>query len=203
VLLEAVGPDLLDVPLRDDPARPAGERAVEREEVRPRLAQREPHAGRPDDGDLAHLLVQQLALGALEAELHVLGGERIAVVELHAFPQLELVDALVRTHRPRLRQARRQHLAGHGLHEGVVQRVEHPERREDADDLGRIEPHRRQRHVEREAHLALGLRLRARRRPRAAQRRGDEQAGEDRHRRAPRLHREAEYTARPRDRLRA
>ena len=66
----------------------------------------------------------------------------IAVVELHALPQLELVDALVRAHRPRLGQAGRHEVAGHGLDERVVQRIEHPERRDDTGDLARIEPGR-------------------------------------------------------------
>ena len=160
LLLEAVVADLLDVLLRHDPARAAHEGAVERHEVGPRLVQVKAHAIGIDDDHLPHLVVQDLrALGAVEAELHVLGGEGVAVVELQALAQLELVDALIRAHRPRLGQARGHEVAGHGLHERVVDRVEDPERGE-AHELARIEPHRRQGHVERPAHLALGLRRR-------------------------------------------
>ena len=103
---------------------------------------------------------RSLRLRALEAELHVLGGERVAVVELQPLAQLELVGLLIRAHRPGFGEARRQVVARHRLHQRVVQRVQHPERREHADDLGRIEPGRRERHVERPAHLAFRLGLR-------------------------------------------
>ena len=156
MLLEAVGTDLLDVLLGHDPARAADDRPVVAHEVGPRLVQREAHAGGRDDGDLLDLVVQQLALRAVEAELHVLRGERIAVVELEALAQLELVGPLVGAHRPGLGQARGHEVAGHRLHERVVHRVEEPERRELAHDLARIEPVRRDRHVEGPAHLALG-----------------------------------------------
>jgi len=177
MLLEAVDPDLLHVLLRRDPGGGRRERAVERHEVRPRLVQDEADAVGIDDHDLLHLVLKALgALGAVERELHVLGGERIAVVELQPLAQLELVDALVGTHRPRLRQARRLVIARHRLHERVVHRVQHPERREHADDLGRVEPRRREGDVERPAHLALGLGLGARGSGRA----GDQGPGEQR-----------------------
>ena len=117
------------------------------------------HAEGADDLDVAHAVLEHLAdLGPLEAELHVVRRERITVVELQSLAQLEVVDALVRAHRPRLREARRHEVAGHRLHERVVHRVEHPERcQEAAGDLARIEPRRRQRHVERPAHLTLRL----------------------------------------------
>src|SRR5439155_16479828 len=109
------------------------------------------------------LLVQDpRAFRPLEAELHVLGGEGVAVVELEPLTQLEVVDALVGADRPRLREARREVIARHRLHERVVHRVQHPERREDADHLRGIEPRRRQRDVERVPDLTLGLRLRRR-----------------------------------------
>jgi hypothetical protein len=85
--------------------------------------------------------------------------KRIAVVELEALAQLELVDALVVADRPGLGQAGAHQVAGHGLHEGVVDGVKDPERRELARHLARIEPDGGQRHVERPAHLAFGLRL--------------------------------------------
>jgi hypothetical protein len=159
MLLEAVVPDLLNVFLRHHPAGAGGQCAVEGHEVGERLVQVEAHPVGIDNGDLAHLLLEQLrALRALEAELHVLSGEGIAVVELHPLAQLELVDALVGAHRPRLGQARGHEVARHGLHERVVDRVLHPEGRDLAQVLAGIEPLRRERHVERPAHLALGLR---------------------------------------------
>jgi hypothetical protein len=160
VLLETVVADLLDVLLGDDPARPGGHRAVERHEVGEGLVQQEAHPGRTDDLDVADAVFQNLAdLRPLEAELHVVGGERIAVVELQAFAQLELVGLAVGARRPRLGQARRHEVTRHRLHQGVVQRVEDPERGEEAaGDLSRVEPRGRQRHVQCVAHLAFGLR---------------------------------------------
>ena len=161
-LLEAVVADALDVLLRHDPAGARGQRAVESHEVGEGLVQVEAHPGGADNLHVAHAVLQNLAdLGPLEAELHIIGGERVAVVELDALAQLELVDALIGAHRPRLGQARRHQIAWHRLHERVVQRVEDPERRDEAGGrLARVEPGRRQGHVERPAHLALGLGLR-------------------------------------------
>ena len=99
--------------------------------------------------------MEDLALRALEAELHVLGGEGVAVVKPEALAQFELVDPRIRAHGPGLGQARAHEVAGHRLHERVVQGVEDPERSELAHHLARIEPDRRQRHVEGPAHLAL------------------------------------------------
>jgi len=124
LLLEAFVADSLDVLLRHDPAGARGQGAIERHEIRERLVQLEAHADGIDHRDLAHFLLEDLgALRALEAELHVLGGEGIAVVELETLAELELVDALVRAHRPRLGEARRHEVAGHRLHERVVHRV--------------------------------------------------------------------------------
>ena len=162
LLLEAVVAHSLDVLLRHHPARAADERAIERHEVGPGLVQLEAHAVRIDDRDLPHLVVQDLrSLGAMEAELHVLGGERIAVVELEPLTQLELVDALIRAHRPGFGQARRHEIAGHGFHERVVDRVEDPERREPLELAG-VEPHGRQGHVQRPPHLPFRLWRRSR-----------------------------------------
>src|SRR5262249_4730395 len=111
------------------------------------------------DLDVPHAVFEDLAdLRALEAELHVFRRERIAVVELQTLAQLEVVRQPVPGHRPRLGEAGRHEIAGHRLHERIVQRVEHPERREKAaGDLARIEPRRRERDVERPTHLALWL----------------------------------------------
>ena len=157
LLLEPVVADPLDVLLRHHPARAAHQRSVERHEVGPRLVQEKAHAVGIDDHHLTHLLVQDLgALGALKAELHVVGGERVTVVKLQPLAQLEFVDSLVRAHRPRLRQAGRHEIAGHRFHERIVDRVQHPERGE-THELTGIEPDRRQRHVQRPAHLTVGL----------------------------------------------
>ena len=160
VLLEAVVPDVLDIFLRHDPARPGREGPIEGHEVRPRLVQLEAHPVGADDRHLPHLVVEDLGPGAREAELDVLGRERIAVVKREPLAQLELVDALIGAHRPRFRQASRHEAAGHGLHERIVQGIDHPEGRDDAHDLGRIEPDRGERHVQRPAHLSLGPGLR-------------------------------------------
>ena len=160
VLLEAVVAHLLDVLLGHDPAGPGHHGAVEGHEVRPRLVQDEAHPGRSHHDDLAHFLVQDLrALGAVEAELHVLGGEGVAVVELQPLAQLELVGLLVRADGPRLGQAGGHEIARHRLDQRVVQRVQDPERCELPGDLGGVEPQRRQRDVERPAHLAFGFGL--------------------------------------------
>ena len=159
MLQEAVLADLLDVLLGHDPGGAGGEGAVEGHEVGPRLVQVEAHARGADDLHVLHLLVEQLAPGAREAELDVLGRERLAVVELDSLAQLELVRALVGADRPRLGQARRVVVAGHRLHHRVVQRIEDPEGRERAGHLAGIVPGRHQRDVDGEAHLALGLGL--------------------------------------------
>ena len=174
MLLEAVVPDLLDVLLRNDPAGAGRRRPVEGHEVGEGLVQHEADTIRIDDHDLADFLLEDLrSLRAQEAELHVLRGEGIAVVKLESLPELELVGPPIRGLGPRLGEARRHEIAGHRLHEGVVDRVEHPERGDLTRHLARIEPERRERHVERPAHLAFRLGLRrsgSRRRERQGQR---------------------------------
>ena len=104
VLLETVGSDLLEIFLRRDPARAARERAIERHEIRPRFVQNKAHRVRIDRDDLLHLLVQFGALRAPEAEDHVIGGERVAVMEFEALAQLEFVAELVRALASRTRR---------------------------------------------------------------------------------------------------
>ena len=133
-LLEALVADLLEVLLRHDPSGARRGRGVEREEVGPRLLELEAHPVRIDDLDRGHLVLQELRGGAavaLEAELHVLRGERIAVVEHDALAQDELVAESVLGHGPRLGERRGHGVARHGLHHGVVQRVEHLHDRDD------------------------------------------------------------------------
>jgi hypothetical protein len=142
VFLESLVADLFHVLLRHDPARARRERAVVRHEIGERLVEVKAHARRADDLDVADPIFQHLAdLGPLEAPLDVVRRERVTVVELQSLAQLEIVDALIRAHRPRLRETRRHEVAGHRLHERVVHRVEHPERCEEAArDLARVEP---------------------------------------------------------------
>jgi hypothetical protein len=93
---------------------------------------------------------------ALEGELDVFRRQRIAVVELHARAQDELVHQAILRDRPGLGQAPGLRLARHGLHEGVVQRVQDQERRDETRCLGRIEEGRRQREVDGPGHLSRG-----------------------------------------------
>ena len=106
-LLEALVADLLHVLLRHDPAG-AGGVGVEGQEVGPGLLEPEAHVLRVRRLDRGHLLLQQLLRGAaiaLERELHVLRGDRLAVVEQRALAQHELVDQPVLRDRPGLGQA--------------------------------------------------------------------------------------------------
>ena len=137
VLLEALIAHPLDILLRHDPARAAHQRSVEGHEVGPRIVQVEAHPVGIDDRHLPDLVVEDLrSLGPVEAEPHVLGGERVAIVEFQSLAELEFIDALVRTHRPRLGEAGGHQVAGHGLDQRVVDGIEHPERGETADLSG-------------------------------------------------------------------
>ena len=161
--LEALLADLLDVLLGHDPGGAGGRRGIERQEVRPGRVQHEAHAVRVDDLHRLHPLVQELGRGApvaLEAELHVLGREGIAVVEPEALAQLELVHEPVRALLPGLGQARRHVVAGQRLDQRVVQRIEKHERRADPRGLGGIEKRGGDRGVEGDGELAVRLGLR-------------------------------------------
>ena len=160
-LLEAVVADLLDIGFGHDPGGTGGRGAVERHEVRPRLLQVQAHAARVHDLDLAHALLEDLrpgALVALERELHVGGGDRLAVMELRILANDELVGEPVLRLRERLREARRVEPGRHRLHQRVVQGVEHHERRGDALGLAGVEPARGQRDVDAPGHGAFGRR---------------------------------------------
>ena len=159
ILLEAVVADLLEVLLRHDPAGAGDDTGVVVHEVGPRLVEREADTVAADDADVLDLLVQQLALRALEAELHVVAGERIAIVKRQSLAQLELVRALIRRDRPGLGEARSLQVSGQRLDQRVVQRIEDPERRELSDRLAWIEPLRGDGDVHGPAHLAVRLRL--------------------------------------------
>ena len=162
--LEAVLTDFLDVFPGHDPRGAGGRRGIEREEVRPGRVEHEAHAMRIDDLHGFHALVQlpgRRPTVAVEAELHVLGREGVAVVELEAFPQLELDHEAVRTLLPGLGQARRHVVAGQRLDQRVVHGVEEGERRGDARGLGRIEKGRCDRRVECDRELTLRRALRS------------------------------------------
>ena len=157
-LLETLVPDLLDVLLRHDPAG-AGGADVEGHEVGPRPLEPEAHASGVRRLDRRHAVLERLGGGAavaLERELHVLGGHRVAVVEPGALPKHELVDEPVRRHAPRLGQARGHRIARQGLQHSVVQGVEHHERRDDPGCLGRVEPRGSERDVNCPGHLTGG-----------------------------------------------
>jgi hypothetical protein len=114
---------------------------------------------RIDHVDARDLVLEQLrrrAAIALEGELHVLGGERIAVVKDDALAQDELVAEPVLRHGPRLGERRRHAIAGHGLHQRVVQGVEDLHERDDAGVLRGIEPRGGQGDVHRPRHLLGG-----------------------------------------------
>src|SRR3989449_11184642 len=67
---------------------------------------------------------------SLETELHVLRGDRIAVVELELAAQLELVHPSVRALFPRLREAITHLLPGQRADHRVVDGIEHSEGRD-------------------------------------------------------------------------
>jgi hypothetical protein len=96
----------------------------------------------------------------VEAPLHVVGGERIAVVEVETLSQLELVHEPVRALLPGLRQARRHVVAGQRFDQRVVQRIEEHEGRSDPRSLGRLEERGRDRNVEGDRDLPGRLDLR-------------------------------------------
>jgi hypothetical protein len=107
--------------------------------------------------DRRDLLLEELrrrAAIALERELHVLGGDGLAVVELGALAEQELGDETVRGQGPGLGEAGRHRVAGHRLHQRVVQRVEDHEGSADPRGLRGVEPGRRQGDVYRPGELA-------------------------------------------------
>ena len=100
-LAEAVLADPLEVLLGHDPRRAGRARAVEGHEVRPRVLQVEADAARVHHLHVANPVLQDRrgrAPVALEGELHVLRGDRIAVVEARALAEHELPGAPVLRH---------------------------------------------------------------------------------------------------------
>jgi hypothetical protein len=157
--LEAVVADLLEVLPGHDPAGSGGEASVVGHEVGPGLLEPEADPARIDHLHRRDLILHELvrrAPVALERELHVVGGDRFAVVELDARAQDEFLDEAVLRQAPRFCQARRHGVARHGLYQRVVQRVEDHPRRADARSLGRVEPGGGKRDVDSPGHLAFG-----------------------------------------------
>src|SRR5262249_49352807 len=150
VFAEAVVADLGEVFLRNDDAGGRGGRSVEGHEVRPRVLELKADRERIDDVDLADASQEFLGAGAaiaLEAELYVLGGQGIAVVELEPTAQLELVGQPVSAFRPRLGEAVAHLVAGQRAHHRVVDGIEHSEGRDLRWRGRRIEPRRGDRDV--------------------------------------------------------
>ena len=179
-LLEPVLADLLHVGFRHDPGGAGRRRRKERHEVGPGLAQLDADPQRVDDLDARNLLLEELGRGAaiaLEGELDVLGGHRLAVVEDDVAAQGELVGEPVRRHRPGLGQRWRRGIAGHGLQQRIVQRIEHQHAGDDAGMLAGIEPGRCDRNVHRPGHLAFGSAGRPRGRRRQEESQGEHDDG--------------------------
>jgi hypothetical protein len=104
VVLEGVVADGLNVFLGHNPADSSGHSAVEGQEIRPGLVQVEADVVGIDDLHGLDLLLQlpgACPLVALEAELDVFGGKRIAVMKFHALSQLEVVRPAVLALAPR------------------------------------------------------------------------------------------------------
>ena len=120
--LEGVVTDLLNISFGHDPAGP-GRGRVEGQEVRPRVLQAEADMAGIRSFDRGDPRLQQIVgrtTIALERELHVLGRHRLAIVELRALAQHEIVAAPVFRGGHQLGEAWRQRLVGHGLYHRVV-----------------------------------------------------------------------------------
>src|SRR2546428_11628339 len=105
----------------------------------------EAHAPEIDDLDFTYALLEEFrprAAVALEREFHVLGRHRIAVVELDALADDEVVGEPVLRLRERLREARRGRSRRDRLHHGVVEPVQAHERRYYPLGLERTDPGR-------------------------------------------------------------
>ena len=143
----------------------------------------EAHGQGIDDLHLLHAGLELPGSGplvALEAELHVLRGDGITVVEREPAAQLELVHLAVRALRPGLGQARPHLLPRQRAHQRIVDRVEHPEGCDLRRGGGRVEPARSDRDVPGHHRLACGWRRLAGRLLHPADReRGDRQEQAD------------------------
>ena len=160
--LEAIVADLLDIFFGDDPPDTRGRRAEIRQEVGPGLLEVEPHPPWVHDLHFADLLLDLFgapAPVALEGELDVFSGHHVAVVELDALPEHELIDEAVLRHRPRLGQTRRAEAGWHRLHQRVVEGVEHHERDDGPFRVRGVEPAGGQGNVRPPRHASFGCRV--------------------------------------------
>src|SRR5262249_41892375 len=106
--------------------------------------------------DLVALLLRPAV--AQKTKFHVLRRERVTVVKFESLAQFELIHLLVRAYGPRLGQRGRHRVPGHGLEQGIMQRIAEPEGRDPGHcNLTRIEPGRRKVHVQGPAHLPCRL----------------------------------------------
>ena len=118
-----------------------------------------------EDLDGLHLVVQELGrrpLVAAEAEVHILGGEGVPVVELHALPQRKFVHQPIRALRPGFCQAGGQGTAREGFDERVMKGIEKHKGGGEPGGLGRIEIGGSNGGVEGNHELSLGFALRGR-----------------------------------------
>src|SRR6266849_8606551 len=160
MLLEAVIAHSLNVLLRHHPPGTRRHRAIEGHEIRPGLFEVEAHPQGIDDLDRLDFLPEErgaLPVVAVEAKFHILGGERVTVVEGDPLAQLELVRQAVFTLAPGLGQAGSPLIPRHRFHQRVVYRVEKQKRR-DPIIFGRLKEGRGDSEVDRPSHLALRLR---------------------------------------------
>src|SRR5437879_2094810 len=94
LVLELLVANLLGIVLWYNPTRPGGRRGIKGQKVGPGLVQPETDLMRIDDLNALDLFFQFRSSGpfvALKAELHIFGGEGIAVVKLHPLAQLKVV----------------------------------------------------------------------------------------------------------------
>src|SRR5215831_12969178 len=94
MFLEALVPDPLDILLWHNPPDTRRWRPQVRYEIGPGLFQMEAHQRGIDDLDRLEFVLEENGTDpvvALQAELHILGGEWVTVVEGHSLAQLELI----------------------------------------------------------------------------------------------------------------
>ena len=154
---EPIVADFFDIFLGHDPAGGGGA-GIEGQKIRPRPFELEanvPGVGDFHRGDPLHHQIVRGAAIAFERKFHVLRSHRVAIVKQRALAQREIIGKAVFRCGPRLGKARRRRLAWHQFHHRIVQRIEHHERRDDPRHVGRIEPHRGERHVHPPRQLAV------------------------------------------------
>src|SRR5262245_11783156 len=82
---------------------------------------------RIDDLNRSDLLLQLCSSGAfvpLKAILHILSGEGIAIVKLHALTQIEVISETVLALVPLRRETWSHHVARHGFHQSVMHSIQ-------------------------------------------------------------------------------